>query len=103
MTDDEIMIVWQSIRKSDKIIIDFARAIIAAERDEARAIIAELVACKDIRDRMADAVGFDSYLLEAEYLRRKPLAWSTAREWLTNKARAIEDAATPEWSAKNGA
>jgi len=33
MTDEEIMTVWKSIRNGNNIIVDFARAIIATERE----------------------------------------------------------------------
>jgi hypothetical protein len=47
-----------------------------------RAALAELVACKDLKDRAEQAVrasSVGSHQLLAEYKRRQPLAWAAAR------------------------
>lgn len=56
-----------------------------AERDELRNALRELVACKDLRDRIDAAVELDGTYMEnsaEDYARRKPLAWIAARKAL---------------------
>ena len=60
------------------------------ELDEARAIIAELVAVKDLKDTWRTVQSDPYYItyagqLEIEYDRRKPLAWEAARAWLAKQ------------------
>lgn len=63
-----------------------------AEQPNAESILRELVACKDVRKRMEEAVTKpkvpDWYLhqkLWGEYRRRMPLAWAAARAWLEGR------------------
>jgi hypothetical protein len=56
-----------------------------AARDRAVAALAELVACKDLKDRVeydetSCPVSEEGWELDREYRKRKPLAWKAARD-----------------------
>ena len=68
-------------------LLDQARDEMRTDLAECRAALAELVACKDLKDHMAAYLqnGTSGEYQDAryEYERRKPLAWSTARALAT--------------------
>lgn len=59
----------------------------APASETAAPVIAELVACKDLKDSIVNSASpAEAHARDAEYRRRKPLAWGAARAWLAGQA-----------------
>jgi hypothetical protein len=57
------------------------------ERDAAEKALADLVACKDLKDRLDVTSGPEEFIaIRDEYERRKPLAWAEARRLIGDAA-----------------